>query len=92
MRLKEKIGLRVSDTASVWRHPPHTTWPRHVGGEEPLAGSPPGFYKGSLSALGNSSSMDEYLHQLETIVEGIRQNKMKIFRLTSSGNHRSLQV
>ncbi|KAK8390211.1 hypothetical protein O3P69_013055 [Scylla paramamosain] len=31
-------------------------------------------------ALGNSSSMDEYLHQLETIVEGIRQNKMKLER------------
>lgn len=31
-------------------------------------------------ALRNSSSMDEYLHQLETIVEGIRQNKMKLER------------
>lgn len=32
------------------------------------------------AALGNSASMDEYLHQLETIVEGIRQNKMKLER------------
>lgn len=32
------------------------------------------------AALGNPASMDEYVHQLETIVEGIRQNKMKLER------------
>ncbi|KAK7066758.1 Coiled-coil domain-containing protein 93 [Halocaridina rubra] len=32
------------------------------------------------AALGNSANMDEYLHQLDTIVEGIRQNKLKLER------------
>ncbi|KAK4323496.1 hypothetical protein Pmani_005811 [Petrolisthes manimaculis] len=31
-------------------------------------------------ALGSSANMDEYLQQLETILEGIRQNKMKLER------------
>lgn len=32
------------------------------------------------AALGSSASMDEYLHQLDTIVEGIHQNKLKVER------------
>ncbi|KAG7163838.1 Coiled-coil domain-containing protein 93-like [Homarus americanus] len=31
-------------------------------------------------ALGNTANMDEYLQQLDTIVEGIRQNKLKLER------------
>ncbi|XP_045598387.2 coiled-coil domain-containing protein 93 isoform X1 [Procambarus clarkii] len=31
-------------------------------------------------ALGNTANMDEYLQQLDTIVEGIRQNKQKLER------------
>lgn len=32
-------------------------------------------------ALGNSGHMDEYIQQLDTIVEGIKQNKLKVSTL-----------
>lgn len=35
----------------------------------------------NASALSNSANMDEYLQQLDTIVEGIHQNRLKVSTL-----------